>query len=79
MREKVGYAGTEKSRLMKMVRFMADADGLGFQYQTQSSLTAERAFAARRGDCMSYSNLLVALARTLDVPACASCASPSCR
>lgn len=68
MREKVGYDGSEKSRLMKLVRFVSDADGLAFQYQTQRSLTAERAFAARRGDCMSYSNLLVSLARTLDVP-----------
>jgi hypothetical protein len=68
MREKVGYEGNEKSRLMKLVRFISDADGLSFQYQTQRSLTAERAFASRRGDCMSYSNLLVALARTLDVP-----------
>jgi transglutaminase-like putative cysteine protease len=64
----VGYAGTEKSRLLKVVRFLADADGLSFQYQTQSSLTAEEAFVARRGDCMSYANLLVGLARSLDVP-----------
>ncbi len=68
MRDKVGYDGNEKSRLMKLVRFISDVDGLSFQYQTQRSLTAERAFASRRGDCMSYSNLLVALARTLDVP-----------
>lgn len=68
VREKVGYAGTEKARLLKLVRFLADADGLAFQYQTQSSFTAEKAFHARRGDCMSYANLLVALARELDVP-----------
>jgi len=68
VREKVGYAGTEKSRLLKVVRFMADSDGLGFQYQTQSSFTAEKAYVARHGDCMSYANLLVAMARTLDVP-----------
>jgi tetratricopeptide (TPR) repeat protein len=68
VREKVGYAGTEKARLLKLVRFMTDADGLAFQYQTQSSLTAEKAFHDRRGDCMSYANLLVALARALDVP-----------
>ena len=67
-RERIGYEGTEKARLLKVVRFMAESDGLGFQYQTQSSLTAERAYAARRGDCMSYANLLVALARSLDVP-----------
>lgn len=68
VREKVGYAGTEKARLLKVVRFLAEMDGLAFQYQTQSSFTAEKAFQARRGDCMSYANLLVALARTLDVP-----------
>ncbi len=68
LRDKVGYAGNEKSRLLMLVRFIADSGGLGFQYQTQTSLTAEKAFAARRGDCMSYANLLVALARTLDVP-----------
>jgi transglutaminase-like putative cysteine protease len=68
VRDKVGYDGTEKSRLLKVVRFMADADGLAFQYQTQSSFTAEKAYSARRGDCMSYANLLVALARTMDVP-----------
>ena len=67
LREKVGYAGTEKSRLLKLVRFLQDADGLAFRYQTQSSLSAEGAFVARRGDCVSYANLLVALARTLDV------------
>jgi len=67
-REKIGYAGTEKSRLLKIVRFLSEMDGLAFGYQTQSSLPAEKAFQARRGDCMSYANLLVALARTLDVP-----------
>jgi tetratricopeptide (TPR) repeat protein len=68
VRDKVGYAGTEKARLLKLVRFLADSDGLAFQYQTQSSFTAEKAFHDRRGDCMSYANLLVALARELDVP-----------
>ena len=68
LHQKIGYAGTEKSRLLKIVRFIADVDGLGFQYQTQSTFTAEKALVAKRGDCMTYSNLLVALARTLDVP-----------
>ena len=67
-RDKIGYDGTEKARLLKVVRFMSESEGLGFQYQTQSSLPAEKAYSARRGDCMSYANLLVALARSLDVP-----------
>lgn len=68
LHQKIGYAGTEKSRLLKVVRYIADVEGLSFQYQTQSTSTAEKALIARRGDCMTYSNLLVALARTLDVP-----------
>lgn len=68
LHQKIGYAGTEKSRLLKVVRYIADAEGLSFQYQTQSTSTAEKALVAKRGDCMTYSNLLVALARTLDVP-----------
>jgi len=68
IQDKVGYAGTEKSRLIKVVRFIQDADGLLFQYQTQSSYTAEKALITKRGDCMSYANLLVTMARALDVP-----------
>ena len=68
IQDKVGYAGTEKARLMKVVRFVSDGDGLLFQYQTQSSLSAEKAAVAKRGDCMAYANLLVALARSMDVP-----------
>jgi tetratricopeptide (TPR) repeat protein len=66
--ELVGYDGSEKARLMKLVRFVSDSppDGLAFRYQTQQSLTAEQAYFARQGDCMSYANLFVALARLLD-------------
>jgi Transglutaminase-like superfamily/Tetratricopeptide repeat len=68
IREQVGYAGTEKSRALKVVRYLGDSDGLAFRYQPQMSLSAEKAFAARQGDCMSYANLFVALARAMDVP-----------
>jgi Tfp pilus assembly protein PilF len=66
--ERVGYDGSEKARLMKVVRYVSDSppDGLAFRYQTQQSLTAEAAFFARQGDCMSYANLFVALARSMD-------------
>ena len=66
--ERVGYDGSEKARLLKVVRYVSDSppDGLAFRYQTQQSLTAEAAFFARQGDCMSYANLFVALARSMD-------------
>ena len=64
----VGYDGSEKARLLRLVRFVSDSppDGLAFRYQTQQSLTAEQAYFSRQGDCMSYANLFVALARLLD-------------
>jgi len=69
VREQVGYDGTEKARALKVVRYLGDLEGLSFRYQAQTSLTADGAYALRRGDCMSYANLYVALARAMDVPA----------
>jgi tetratricopeptide (TPR) repeat protein len=68
IRERMSYGGTEKARLMQLVRYLSDAppDGVAFRYQTQQSLTAEQAYFARQGDCMSYANLFVALARLMD-------------
>jgi len=40
-----------------------------FEYEQTRTLTAEEAFAARRGNCMSFTSLFVALARSLDFPA----------
>lgn len=42
---------------------------LGFQYEPQLSLTAAEAFAARSGNCVSYANMLVALARAAGLEA----------
>jgi Tfp pilus assembly protein PilF len=67
VKEHLTYEGTEKARMLRLVRYLADSDGLAFHYHPQQSLTAERAFFARQGDCMSYANLYVALARMMDV------------
>lgn len=40
-----------------------------FEYEQMRTLTAEEAFAARHGNCMSFTSLFVALARSLDFPA----------
>jgi Tfp pilus assembly protein PilF len=67
VKEHLSYDGTEKARMLRLVRYLADADGLSFRYHPQQSLSAERAFFARQGDCMAYANLYVALARATDV------------
>jgi Flp pilus assembly protein TadD len=40
-----------------------------FEYEQARTLTAEEAFAARSGNCMSFTSLFVAMARSLDHPA----------
>lgn len=67
VKQHLTYEGTEKARMLRLVRYLGDADGLAFRYHPQQSLSAERAFFARQGDCMSYANLYVALARLMDV------------
>ncbi len=40
-----------------------------FEYEIARTLTAEEAFAARKGNCMSFTSLFVALARSIGQPA----------
>lgn len=40
-----------------------------FQYEQTRTLTAEEAFTARNGNCMSFTSLFVALARSVGIPA----------
>jgi tetratricopeptide (TPR) repeat protein len=62
----VGTWGTSHERLRRLVNFLND--GTRFQYAPNLSLTASQAFRERRGDCMAYSNLFVAVARSLGLP-----------
>ena len=43
------------------------SDGLQLSYDNFKTLTAEEAFYAQQGNCMSFTNLFVALAREVDV------------
>jgi tetratricopeptide (TPR) repeat protein len=40
-----------------------------FAYEQTRTLTAEEAFSARHGNCMSFTSLFVSLARAMDLPA----------
>ena len=67
LRAEASEAGGERSQMRKLVRFLIDNDGLAFQYRPSRTLTAEAAFQAREGDCMSYAVLYVAAARSLGI------------
>jgi Flp pilus assembly protein TadD len=70
-REKVASfqgAGPE-IRLQVLQHAFFDKGEFEFEYEQARTLTAEEAFAARHGNCMSFTSLFVALARSLDYPA----------
>jgi Flp pilus assembly protein TadD len=56
------------SRLETLQRAFFDRGEFEFEYEQSRTLTAEEAFVARHGNCMSFTSLFIALSRTLDMP-----------
>jgi Flp pilus assembly protein TadD len=52
-----------QTRLSLLVNAVSRIGALGFDYDESSTLTASEAFAARSGNCIGFSNMMVALAR----------------
>jgi Tfp pilus assembly protein PilF len=65
VRLRVSEAGSERSQMRRLLRFLIDEQGLAFRYRASRTLNAADAFAQREGDCMSYAMLFVAAARSL--------------
>jgi tetratricopeptide (TPR) repeat protein len=61
--------GTNEDRMRYLLRYLNDYGYVNFQYTDGLTLTARQAFHERRGDCMAYTNLFLALARHLGIPA----------
>jgi Flp pilus assembly protein TadD len=55
-------------RLQALQQAFFDKGEFEFEYEQARTLTAEEAFAARHGNCMSFTSLFIALARSLDYP-----------
>ena len=66
--QQVSREGTELERIKRLHRWLRDASGLGFRYDALHTRTANDAWAARSGDCLSYAHLFNALARSLQIP-----------
>lgn len=66
------FAGDEARQALAVdhiVRALFDPAGLHMEYDPNKTLTAAETFAQRRGNCLAYSNLLVALAREMGLHA----------
>ncbi len=60
--------GDPPDRLERLQRALFDPDQFPFTYFTRGTLTAAEAFFRREGNCLSFTNLFVALGRSLGIP-----------
>ena len=60
--------GTPERRLGQLQLALFDEEQFPFAYEIRTTLTAAEAFHRRQGNCLSFTNLFIALGRTLGVP-----------
>ena len=66
--EHIGDAGNRYARMRRLVFAIMGGDEFELVYD-ESTRTAEQTFQDRRGNCLSFTNLFVAMARHLDIHA----------
>ncbi|MGJ8668709.1 MAG: tetratricopeptide repeat protein [Oceanococcus sp.] len=63
----VNLKSSDEARLRELLKGMLDEGYLALDYQFDSTYTASQTFALKRGNCLSFTNLFVALAREVDL------------
>jgi Flp pilus assembly protein TadD len=53
----------QTQRFQRLVHFVVDQDGLGMTYQEDATYTVSEAFATRKANCLTFTLLVLALAR----------------
>lgn len=60
--------GTDRERLKSLQQFLFDEERFPFEYETRGTYGAQEAFRLRRGNCVSFTSLFIALGRSLGIP-----------
>lgn len=60
--------GKPREQLARLQAALFDRDRFPFEYTSSGTYTAREAFNERRGNCLSFTNLFIALSRSLDIP-----------
>ena len=60
-----GGSGKDDERLERLRLALLDGKTFAFEYEKSTTFTATEAFEARRGNCVSFTNLFIALGRAL--------------
>jgi tetratricopeptide (TPR) repeat protein len=66
--EKLAGRGDPLDRLHRLQQALFDEEKFPFTYEFRVTLTAAEAFQRREGNCLSFTNLFVAMSRSLDIP-----------
>jgi Flp pilus assembly protein TadD len=66
--EHLGGPGEDRERLRRLQAALLDRKSYAFEYDTVATFTASEAFAFRRGNCVSFTNLFIAMGRALGIP-----------
>ena len=65
----IAGAGSDRERLLRLQQHLFDRAKTAFEYQEDVTLTGREAFAMMRGNCVSFTNLFVGLARSIGIEA----------
>ena len=65
---KLAGPGEDRDRLRRLQAGLLDRSAYAFEYEALATFTAEDAFAARRGNCVSFTNLFIAFGRAIGIP-----------
>jgi tetratricopeptide (TPR) repeat protein len=60
--------GSERERLHRLQELLTDGERFPFDYEPTATYGAEETFRLRRGNCVSFTSLFVALGRALGIP-----------
>lgn len=66
--EQIAGPGDDRERLKRLQSALLDRKQYAFEYDTIATFTASEAFAFRRGNCVSFTNLFIAFGRALGIP-----------
>jgi tetratricopeptide (TPR) repeat protein len=65
---RIAGSGTDRERLDRLQQYLFDERHLQFDYENSFTLTARQAWARQGGNCVSFTNLFIALARSIGIP-----------
>jgi tetratricopeptide (TPR) repeat protein len=68
MAEEFAGIGTPVERMQRLQRAFFDEKNFPFRYANRGTFTAAEAFARREGNCLSFTNLFVAMGRSIGIP-----------